>query len=119
MVHFDSTVFGRVTINGKKYGDVLIVDDKVVPRDKDNLRKVFGTSHEVSKEEVRLLLKDCPQVVIIGTGQSGVLLVSDKVREKIENAGAELIVLKTPEAIKRFNELYETKIVNALVHTTC
>lgn len=119
MIRFDSTVFGSVTINGNKYGDVLVVDDKVIPRDKDNLRKVFGTSHYISDDEVKKLLKGEPQAVIIGTGHSGLLQVSEKVRRKIEQAGAELLVERTPEAIKTFNELLQTKIVNALIHTTC
>lgn len=119
MVQFDSTTFGSVTINGKKFGDVLVVDEQVIPREKDSLRKIFGTSHAISGEELKKLLKGDPQAVIIGTGQSGMLKVDDQIRSSIEEAGAELLVLRTPQAIAKYNELSMFKIVNALIHTTC
>lgn len=119
MVKFDSTSFGEVTIDGVSYGDVLVVGDRILPRNKGTLRRVFGTSHAVSDEEVKKLLEGDPDVVIIGTGQSGVLRVEKAVEEKIKTAGVELIVLETPQAIRKFNEISRNRKINALIHTTC
>ncbi|HID71967.1 MAG TPA: hypothetical protein EYP29_04400 [Thermoplasmata archaeon] len=113
----ESTSFGKVVINGKNYGDVLIIGEKIIPRNKGLLKMLFGTSHAISEDEIRMLLKNEPEVVVIGTGQVGVLKVREEVRKKLE-AKAELIVAKTPEAVKIFNQL-SGKRVNALLHTTC
>ena len=119
MVKFDSTSFGSVTIDGKRYSDVLVIEGKVMPRKRDLLRKVFGTSHKISEDEAGQLLKGAPQVVIIGSGQSGVLEVDESIRKELSQK-AELIILQTPGAIKKFNELACLgKKVNALIHTTC
>ncbi len=119
VVRFDSTSFGKVVIDRTTYGDVLVVGTRVLPRKKDALRRAFGTSHALSEEEVERLLEDNPQAVIIGTGQSGLLRVEKAVEEKIKAAGAKLILLKTPEAIEKFNEISRNNKVNALIHTTC
>lgn len=118
MVKFDSTSFGSVTIDGKKYEDVLVVENEVTPRDKDKLRTLYGTSHVVRKEEAAELLKGDPDVVIIGTGQYGALSVDDKVAQLLRSS-AELIITVTPQAIEEYNRLSATKKVNALIHTTC
>jgi len=119
MIQVESTSFGKVIIDGKTYGDVLIVDNEVIPRNKGLLRKVFGSSHKISEEEVKKLLEGDVEVIVIGTGQSGVLSVNPHIREKIKSANIELVVSKTPEAIKLFNSLAKEKKVNALIHTTC
>ena len=119
IIQFESTSFGKVVIDGKTYGDVLIANNEVVPRNRGLLRKVFGTSHKINEEEVERLLEGDVEVIIIGTGQSGVLSVDSRIREKINSADVELIEAKTPEAIKLFNSLTGEKKVNALIHTTC
>jgi hypothetical protein len=108
-----------VVIDGRTYGDVLIANNEVVPRNKGFLRRVFGTSHKISEEEIERLLEGDVEVIVIGTGQSGVLFVDSQIIEKIKSANVELVVAKTPEAIKLFNSLAKEKKVNALIHTTC
>jgi hypothetical protein len=39
MLHIDKTKFGVVTINGKEYRDVLIIGEKIIPRDYPMLKK--------------------------------------------------------------------------------
>lgn len=120
MVHFDSTSFGQVIIDGKKYSDVLIIGDKIEERERERLEQIFGTSHMVAPVEVTKLLQGNPEIVLIGNGQSGALEVSEEVREEIEKSGSKLIILNTPQAIKEYNKFTkEGKKVNALIHTTC
>ena len=107
-----STSFGRIIIDGKKYNDVLIVNNKILERDWDS------GSHRISNNEAEKLLMGSPDVIIVGTGQAGVLRVDSIIIEKIRK-NAELLILKTPEAVKNFNELSKDKKVNALIHTTC
>lgn len=107
-----STGFGRIIIDGKKYNDVLIVNNGILERDWD------AGSHRVGNTEAEKLLMGNPDIIIVGTGQAGVLRVDSIIIEKIRK-NAELLILKTPEAAKKFNELSKDKKVNALIHTTC
>lgn len=120
MVNFERTVFGSVYVDGKSYSDILVVNDKVEPREREKLEQIFGTSHMVVPAEVSKLTGGNPDVILIGSGQSGVLKVADEVKDQIEKGGAKLIVLETPEAIYKYNELVKKgKKVNALIHVTC
>jgi hypothetical protein len=120
MPHIDSTQFGEVEIDGKKYSQVLIVGDSVVERDYEKLQGLFGTSHKIGDWETETLLKENPEVIIIGTGQDGKLEVDESFLEKMKEKGIEVIAGITPEAIKAYNEKRKAgKRVNALIHTTC
>lgn len=118
MVLIDSTRFGEVVIDGERHGDVLIIEGRVRARDKEALRERHGTSHRIGDDEAQQLLTGPPDIVIIGTGQSGALTVDERTEDAIRRR-ARLILLKTPQAIERFNEFSRTKRVNALIHTTC
>jgi len=120
MPHIDSTKFGEVVIDDKKYGQVLIIGDAIFERDEEKLRKLFDTTHRIGDWEIDQLLKAKPEAVIIGTGQSGVLKVEKEFLERMEKAGIEVITAITPKAIKIYNEMAERgRRVNALIHTTC
>jgi hypothetical protein len=109
------TWFGGVEIDGKRYRDVLIVEGEIIDRGKWG----YFDTHTVSERELKELLRGNPEVILIGSGQSGVLEVPTEVEEEIKKRGIELIVLETPKAIERYNELSKVKKVNALIHTTC
>lgn len=119
-VLFDSFRFGEVVIGGKSYGDLLVVGEKIEERDDLRLERELGTDHLIGDWEVTRLLSGHPEIVLIGTGTVGVLKVEEGVREKIKNAGAKLVVLPTPLAIREYNTLVgQGKRVNALIHSTC
>jgi len=118
--YVDSTQFGEVIIDGKKYNQVLIVGDLVVERDYEKLKELFGTSHKIGDWETETLLKANPEVIIIGTGQDGKLEVDENFLDRMEEEGVEVIAEVTPEAIKIYNQKVKAgKRVNALIHTTC
>ncbi len=121
MVKIDGTRFGYITIDEKeRQWDVIIIGEEVSPREYERLKREFGTGHRIADWEIEQLLSNGPEAIVIGTGQSGALSVSDEVKRKIESAGAEVISAKTPEAIEKYNELKEKgKKVNALMHATC
>lgn len=112
MVKFDSTLFGSVMVNGKKFEHDLIVswDGEIISREK---------SHVFSKKELLDIMQKEPEVIIIGTGQSGLVKVEPaaEVAAKLENV--ELIAKPTPQAIEEFNKLVRRKKVVAVIHVTC
>lgn len=119
-MHIDSTEFGSVTIDGKKYNQVLIIGDSAMERDYDKLKELFGTSHKIGDWEVEELLKQAPEIIIIGTGQSGAMEVEKEIIDNFKNKEIEVITAKTPEAIEIYNQkIKQGRRVNALIHTTC
>ena len=120
MTHIDSTTFGSITIDGKKFHQVLIIGDKIIERDAQKLNTLFNTTHFIGDWEIELLLKEKPDVIIIGNGQSGVLKVTEQVKKNLTSKGINLEIFLTRKAIEKYNLLRSSgKKVNALFHTTC
>jgi len=120
MPYIESTKFGEITIDGRKYGQVLLIGDLVLEREAMRLEEVFGTTHRIGDWETEQLLHDKPQVVIVGTGQNGILQVDEKFLQRMQGSGVEVIVNITPQAIKIYSEkVNQGERVNALMHTTC
>lgn len=119
-VYFDSSRFGEVVINGRSYGDVLVVGEDIKERDDSRLDRELGTDHLIGDWEVERLLSNNPEIVIIGAGTDGDLQVTPEVGEKFKKAEVKLIILTTHRAIREYNSLIKMgKRVNALIHSTC
>jgi hypothetical protein len=72
-------------------------------------------AHFVCFAEIEGLLKEGPDVLIIGTGYDNLVQVAEKVA-----ALPDVEILPTPQAVKRYNELRgEGKRVAAIIHSTC
>ena len=110
----DSYDFGRITINGKHYTtDLLVFPEKIKA---DWWRKKGHNLHIADLKEV---LEAKPEVLVIGTGYSGMMKVPPETRSYIESEGIELVVQKTAEACKTFNRVAESRTVVAALHLTC
>ena len=83
MAHIDSTNFGSVTVDGKKYHQVLITGDNIFERDYERLKEEFGTSHVIPDWEIKKLLENSPEAIVIATGQDGALEVTDRAKERL------------------------------------
>lgn len=58
-MRIEGTSFGNITIDGKTYDhDVVIrLDGNIVKRKKKLSKKLYGTSHMVSKDEAKFVSK--------------------------------------------------------------
>ena len=119
MVHIDSTSFGKIVVDGKTYGDVLVIGERVLERELGRLHREYGTGHKIAEFELEMLLSEKPEVIIVGDGQVSALVVDEEIRRRVEGEGIELIVLPTPKAILEYNEVCGVKKVCALLHSTC
>lgn len=120
MPYINSTKFGEIIIDGKKYQQVLIVGDSVEERDSQRLEKLFNTTHKIAEWEINSLLKENPEMILIGTGQDGMLEISKDLLKKAEKAGIEIMADFTSKIVEIYNEKIKAgKQVNALIHTTC
>ncbi|MCM8763584.1 MAG: MTH938/NDUFAF3 family protein [Candidatus Omnitrophica bacterium] len=106
--------FGEIVIDGIFYAkDVIIYPQKINP---SWWRK---EGHSLFIEDIEEVLKEEPEVLIIGTGAVGLMQVSEKVKEKIKALNIELLILPTNKACQEYIKLSEKKKTIACLHLTC
>lgn len=118
MINIDDYNFGFISINKKKYfKDLIINNEEIIHpwiREEGHLLQLKDL------KEVKENLKDKDNVVIIGTGYSGLMKVSEEVLDFFEREKLNFLILPTKEAWKKFNEIKkENKKVIGLFHLTC
>ena len=124
-IEFQSTQFGSITISNKAYShDVyLLPEQKIVKRDKSHSQRIRGHK-ELSLWELNMLLQTNPRYFIIGTGQTGILPLTQKSEDWLKSKLAEekiiLIRDRTPLVLEKTNQLLKRgeKVVG-IFHTTC
>ncbi len=117
--------WGKFIINGETHGktaagkegkgkDIRLIGDKVK---KWKSRK----GHKLKPEMVEKMLDQNIDTLIIGIGVDGLIECPDKVKKTVNKSGIkDLILLKTPEACQKYNELYHKgKKAGLLAHGTC
>jgi len=109
--------FGVMVVNGKRYTSDLIVFPE----------KVFSgwwrrEGHELCVEDLKEVFSHSPlpEVLVVGTGYSGLVKVLPEVEDALKERGIKLISQSTREAYKTFNELLKAgKRVVGAFHLTC
>ncbi len=105
--------FGSITIDGKRYDhDVIIFKGEVRSWWRE-------TSHNVSIKDIESLAKAGPKIIVFGTGASGVMKVSREAEDYLRQNGIKVLILKTSDAVKKFNELSADPNTAAAIHLTC
>ncbi len=110
----DSYHFGEIVINGKQYSsDVVIFPDRV----KDDWWRKTG--HELCLEDIAEVIADNPEVLVVGTGASGLMKVLPEVEQVAQARGIKLIVEPTDQACNTYNRLCHSQRAVAAFHITC
>ena len=110
----DSYDFGEIVIDGKRYtSDVIIYPDRV----KDQWWRDEG--HQLRTDDVREVLAAKPDVIVVGTGEPGIMRVLPETERLINSKGIELIIQTTKEACQTYNRLSSSQKVIGLLHLTC
>lgn len=110
----DSYSFGRIVIDGRAYtADVIIYPGRV---DASWWRK---EGHRLQAVDLGDVIAARPDLIIIGTGWSGVMAVPDETRNFITSQGIEVRVERTGKAVEDFNAVRGKKTVIAALHLTC
>jgi ankyrin repeat protein len=80
-----------------------------------------GTHHQpgIQFADVEDLLSLRPATVILTRGVNLVLEVPERTVERVREAGPEVLVLQTEDAVREYNRRVRTERVVALVHSTC
>ena len=110
----DSYHFGQIVIDGRKYSsDVIIFPDRV----QDLWRR--KKSHELTLEDIKEIMAENPEVLIVGTGAIGRMKVLPEVGQEAEALNIKLIAEPTGEACDIYNQLSSIQRVVAALHLTC
>ena len=110
----ESYDFGRIIINGRKFAsDVVIFRDRV---DGNWWRK---ERHLLSVEDVREIVDTKPEILVVGTGFSGLMKIQPETEEYLRSSGIELMAAKTEKACQIYNDLSRSRRVVAALHLTC
>ncbi|MCH7557430.1 MAG: Mth938-like domain-containing protein [Planctomycetes bacterium] len=114
-MHIDSYQFGNIVIDGVNYNkDVIILGDTV----QANWWRKRG--HLLSAEDLQPVIAAKPSVLIVGCGASGLMKVSDEVRQALLEEDIQLEAVDTAKAVERFNELSKTDVnIAAALHLAC
>ena len=115
----DGTDFGSITVAHEDYEhDVIIrLNGEVEKRKKKLSKALYGTSHIVSLAEAQYVYETGAQRLIVGTGQGGNVTLSDEAAKYFQQVQCEVQLLRTPNAIRAWNEAQGAVI--GLFHVTC
>ena len=110
----ESYSFGNITIDGRTYtSDVIIYPERV---DSSWWRK---EGHNLNIVDLNNVIKAGPDVLVVGTGSSGLMKVPKETISHLESKGIEVHVALTARAVELFNKLQSNRKVIAAFHLTC
>jgi hypothetical protein len=105
--------FGSIVIDGKTYtSDVIVFPDRV----RDRWWRKEG--HRLDVDDLEEVLEFRPEVLVVGTGYSGLMEVPEETLRYLEMKNIEVHVAPTREAVRIFNGLEGRRVVGAF-HLTC
>jgi hypothetical protein len=113
-MNIDEYSFGRIVINGTTYtSDVIIYLDHIDP---SWWRK---EGHSLHPGDLEGVMSARPDILLVGTGYSGVMRVPEETLDHLESFGIEVRAVRTTEAVTLFNELQAQRKIVAALHLTC
>jgi len=114
-MHIDDYCFGSIEIEGEKYSDDVIVFPDHVQK---NWWRKLG--HRLSREDLKDVLDYEPDVLVIGRGASGMMVVPEDVVDELRTKQIRVIAERTAKACEKFNEHIDRneKVIGAF-HLTC
>ena len=114
-MRIDAFAFGSIVIDGKKYtSDLIIYPDGCVIT---SWRRKGG--HILSGDDINELVDSQPEVIIAGTGVSGLVKPEKELQKTLQKKSIEFLPAPNQKAMELFNELSSKKRVGACFHLTC
>jgi hypothetical protein len=110
----DSYRFGEIVIGGGTFrSDVLILPGGV----RSGWWRLEG--HRLHLEDLEEALAAAPELLVVGRGYYGRMVVPGPVAEELGRRGIELVAEETPRAVATWNGLPDTRRAVAALHLTC
>jgi hypothetical protein len=106
--------FGRIVVDGQTYThDLIIYPGRV----QGHWWRKEG--HRLAPEDLPALLREPPEVLVVGQGSPGLMVVPPATLERLQALGIEVIVEPTARAWQTYNRLRQEKRAVAALHLTC
>ncbi len=94
--------FGSITIDGKTY------DYDIEVRWTGEILKWWRKeSHIIDFGDIQRAIDQNPDTIVVGTGESGLAKVTDRLKQEVKAKRIELIIDRTEQATKTFNIIVE------------
>jgi hypothetical protein len=113
-MHIDSYEFGRIVVDGRAYNQDLILSPDGI---QDSWWRLEG--HLLQIPDVAAVLAAGLEVLIVGKGQPGKMLVDTALVNYLKENRIELIEVPTTQACSTYNSLAGKRKVVAALHLTC
>lgn len=111
----ESFTFGRAVVNGQAHtSDFIIYPDGNVQR--SWWRK---SGHHLAVEDIQALIDENPQIIVVGSGASGMMRAGSELSRLLGRRNIKLIVEPTAQAVETYNTLSSSKRVGACFHVGC
>lgn len=112
-------LFGQIKVDGKKYKYDIVVepDGSVRKRNKKLSKAVYRTSHKISLTEAVDIYRVGMPDLLICSGLFNRIKLSDEAAQFFQKRGVEVVILRTPKAIKYWNNSEESLV--GLFHISC
>ncbi|MFP4364922.1 MAG: MTH938/NDUFAF3 family protein [Spirochaetia bacterium] len=107
--------FGKIMVNGKSYETDLVIDQGEIKKRKKNASKHLKPNYGHTPLTVNENIPWNCSTLVIGTGKTGSLPITDEVYQEAENRGVQVIAKPTEDAI----HLLGKDNTNFILHLTC
>ena len=111
----ESYAFGSIVVDGRKFTSDLII----YPDGRIEASWWRKSGHRLASDDIHKLINSKPEVIIAGTGSSGLMKPEKELEKALQQKGIQLIAAPSKKAIKMYNDLSSKKNVGACFHLTC
>ncbi len=107
--------FGHIQINDKSYNtDVIVFQEEVL------LNWWRKKAHSLHLDDLNAVITKKPEIIIIGTGFHGLMVVPKELITDLEENGFKVIVKRSSDAVKDYNIFVKNnQNVAVALHLTC
>jgi hypothetical protein len=118
--HINESIFGSIIVENLKFHhDIFIgLDGHIKKRKKKLSKKIYGTSHLISLDEIQYIYEEGAVLLILGTGQYSRTRLSEEAEAYLKNKKCKVKLLSTEMAIETWNDTKHSKTIG-LFHVTC
>jgi hypothetical protein len=106
--------FGKMIVDGHAYtNDLILYPDSI----QTSWYRQKG--HGLSINDISEVIERKPDVLVVGTGASEQLHISEETTQKLLDFGIEIVAAPTDRAVKYYNRLKSKKHTIGAFHLTC
>jgi len=112
-MRIDTYSFGRIVIENREYRkDLILLPHRIITP----WWRLEG--HLLQEADLAEVIEAAPEVLIVGTGASGMMRVPERLVEALAAKGIRVVAAPTEKAVEQFNRSAAGPVAGAF-HLTC